>query len=99
MGIKDPLRDGIPEAVETCKEAGVKVRMVTGDILDTAVAISKDAKILPQFYKYEEGDYSVMTGKEFRTLVGGLIEDPEDTAEEGKRKKIVKNIDKFEEIT
>jgi len=41
------LRDGIPEAVMTCKGAGVTVRMVTGDILDTAIAISKDAGIIP----------------------------------------------------
>lgn len=31
VGIKDPLRDGIPEAVRACHEGGVRVRMVTGD--------------------------------------------------------------------
>ena len=46
-GIKDPLREGIPEAVRTCRNAGVTVRMVTGDNMDTAVAIAKDAGILP----------------------------------------------------
>ena len=30
-GIKDPLKDGIPEAVASCKRAGITVRMVTGD--------------------------------------------------------------------
>ena len=41
VGIKDPLRDGIQEAVHKCHEAGVKVRMVTGDNKNTAVAIAK----------------------------------------------------------
>jgi Ca2+ transporting ATPase len=30
-GIKDPIRPEIPAAVEQCKTAGVRVRMVTGD--------------------------------------------------------------------
>lgn len=50
VGIKDPLRDGIKEAVAKCNTAGVTVRMVTGDNLDTAVAISKEAGILPANY-------------------------------------------------
>ena len=41
VGIKDPLRDGIKEAVEKCHNAGVRVRMVTGDNKATAVAIAK----------------------------------------------------------
>ena len=41
VGIKDPLRDGIAEAVEKCRIAGVTVRMVTGDNKETAIAIAK----------------------------------------------------------
>jgi len=41
VGIKDPLRDGIRKAVETCNRAGVTVRMVTGDNKNTAIAIAK----------------------------------------------------------
>lgn len=41
VGIKDPLRDGIKHAVETCHVAGVRVRMVTGDNKNTAIAIAK----------------------------------------------------------
>ena len=61
-GIKDPLREGIEDAVRKCKTAGVTVRMVTGDILETAVAISKEAGILPNVYEYSKGDYYVMEG-------------------------------------
>jgi P-type E1-E2 ATPase len=48
VGIKDPLRDGIKEAVLKCKEAGVQVRMVTGDNKNTAIAIAKEAGILDE---------------------------------------------------
>lgn len=41
VGIKDPLRDGITEAVKACHVAGVRVRMVTGDNKRTAIAIAK----------------------------------------------------------
>lgn len=38
-GIRDPLRDEVPGAIEDCKRAGVMVRMVTGDNLNTAISI------------------------------------------------------------
>jgi len=94
-GIKDPLRDGIPEAVLTCKGAGVTVRMVTGDILDTAIAISKDAGIIPNDFDQEKNPYVVMQGRDFRNEVGGLIP-MEGVGNEGKMQ--VKDLDKFSEI-
>lgn len=50
VGIKDPLRPEIPEAVRMCKRAGIIVRMVTGDNMNTAIAIAKEAEILPSNY-------------------------------------------------
>ena len=46
VGIADPLRPDVIEAVATCQKAGIFVRMVTGDNLDTAMAIAKEAGIL-----------------------------------------------------
>ncbi|KAL1559571.1 putative calcium-transporting ATPase 11, plasma membrane-type [Salvia divinorum] len=46
VGIKDPLRPGVKEAVETCLNAGILVRMVTGDNINTAKAIAKECGIL-----------------------------------------------------
>lgn len=46
VGIQDPLRQGVKEAIATCFEAGVDVRMVTGDNIRTAIAISTNAGIL-----------------------------------------------------
>lgn len=51
VGIKDPLKEGIPEAVANCKRAGIVVRMVTGDNTQTATAIAKDANILPATFQ------------------------------------------------
>ncbi|KAL6063492.1 plasma membrane calcium [Balamuthia mandrillaris] len=48
VGIKDPVRDEVPHAVHLCQKAGIVVRMVTGDNIDTAKAIAKECKILTE---------------------------------------------------
>lgn len=45
VGIQDPLRDGVPEAVKDCIMAGVFPRMVTGDNILTAKAIARECGI------------------------------------------------------
>jgi Ca2+ transporting ATPase len=40
LGIADIVRPEVPAAVKTCFDAGIKVRMVTGDNKDTARAIA-----------------------------------------------------------
>jgi P-type Ca2+ transporter type 2C len=62
VGIRDPLRDHIAESVATCQNAGIRVRMVTGDNRETAKAIAEDSGIL-------KGGF-VVDGKEFRLLSG-----------------------------
>ncbi|KAL8692384.1 MAG: hypothetical protein Q9218_002574 [Villophora microphyllina] len=61
VGIQDPLRDGVALAVQRCQDAGVVVRMVTGDNITTASAIAKQCGILT-----EKG--RVMEGPKFRQL-------------------------------
>ncbi|KAK4946981.1 plasma membrane calcium [Elasticomyces elasticus] len=63
VGIHDPLREGVVEAVAQCQRSGVVVRMVTGDNISTARAIAGECGILP---KDEEG--IVMEGPKFRQL-------------------------------
>lgn len=61
VGIQDPLREGVPEAIRQCHRAGVIVRMVTGDNKLTAQAIATECGILTE-------DALVMEGPEFRNL-------------------------------
>jgi P-type E1-E2 ATPase len=49
-GLQDPLKDGVIDAIRDCYEAGITVRMVTGDNLDTATAIAIEANILDSNY-------------------------------------------------
>ncbi|XP_047260463.1 calcium-transporting ATPase 2, plasma membrane-type-like, partial [Capsicum annuum] len=46
VGIKDPVRPGVRESVALCRSAGVNVRMVTGDNINTATAIARECGIL-----------------------------------------------------
>ena len=44
-GIKDPARPEVRESIEKCKEAGIRVFMITGDNQTTAEAIARDVGI------------------------------------------------------
>ena len=67
FGIHDPLRPDVPEAIRICQEAGITVRMVTGDNLRTAIAIAKECGILTT-------DGIAIEGEEFRNLHPQKIE-------------------------
>nr|CAB3479395.1 unnamed protein product [Digitaria exilis] len=65
FGIKDPLRPGVREAVKTCHDAGINVRMVTGDNINTAKAIARECGILTD-------DGIAIEGPEFRVMARSL---------------------------
>ncbi|KAK6581273.1 hypothetical protein PZA11_005964 [Diplocarpon coronariae] len=65
VGIQDPVRPGVPEAVAKCQSAGVKVRMVTGDNIITARAIARECGIVGAS---DDANDTVMEGPEFRKL-------------------------------
>ncbi|KAJ7561594.1 hypothetical protein O6H91_03G034900 [Diphasiastrum complanatum] len=60
VGIKDPIRPGVKDAVQVCYAAGIRVLMLTGDNLNTAASIARECGILT------DGD--VVEGPEFRKL-------------------------------
>ena len=66
--INDALRPGVPQSVELCRQACVKVIMITGDDIRIAEAIAKNAGIIKSNEKYES-----MTGKQFIEQIGGIV--------------------------
>mmetsp|Transcript_23162 Transcript_23162/g.59344 ORF Transcript_23162/g.59344 Transcript_23162/m.59344 type:complete len:1051 (-) Transcript_23162:502-3654(-) len=61
LGIKDPVRAGVPDTVNVCKAAGIAVKMVTGDNLYTAQHIARECNLL-------HDDGIVMDGPTFRGM-------------------------------
>ena len=57
VGMIDPLREGVREAIADCRRAGVRVCMVTGDHPVTAAAIARDLEMT-------EGETRVVLGRE-----------------------------------
>ena len=91
--IQDPLRDEVIPSVRICHRAGINIRMVTGDNIDTAKAIALEAGILKEEHK--DRKYAVMDGKSFREACGGLRKI--DTGSDLLREEIV-NKEVFKEI-
>jgi P-type Ca2+ transporter type 2C len=46
LGFQDPLRDDVPAALQACRDAGVRVVMITGDAAATALAIARNAGLV-----------------------------------------------------
>ncbi|XP_061488228.1 plasma membrane calcium-transporting ATPase 4 isoform X5 [Rhineura floridana] len=64
VGIEDPVRPEVPEAIQKCQRAGITVRMVTGDNINTARAIATKCGIL-----VPGEDFLCLEGKEFNRLI------------------------------
>jgi len=63
-GIEDPVRKEVPAAIKSCQKAGICVRMVTGDNVNTARSIALKCGIIRP-----GDDFLVMEGKEFNQRV------------------------------
>jgi Ca2+-transporting ATPase len=73
VGIKDPVRPGVKEAVKTCLAAGITVRMVTGDNINTAKAIAKECGILTDTGLAIEGpDFRTKSPQELEEIIPKL---------------------------
>ncbi|KAI9113420.1 hypothetical protein K1719_015347 [Acacia pycnantha] len=70
VGIKDPVRPGVKESVAICRKAGITVRMVTGDNINTAKAIARECGILTDDGIAIEGpDFREQTQEEMFELI------------------------------
>lgn len=63
-GIQDPVRDEVPDAIKNCRSAGIVVRMVTGDNVNTARSIARQCGIIGV-----NDDFLVLEGKEFNQRI------------------------------
>ncbi|KAH9805642.1 calcium-transporting ATPase 8 plasma membrane-type [Citrus sinensis] len=66
VGIKDPCRPSVKDAIRLCRIAGVKVRMLTGDNIQTARAIALECGILTS--EADATEPNIIEGKSFRAL-------------------------------
>ncbi|XP_052147577.1 calcium-transporting ATPase 2, plasma membrane-type-like [Oryza glaberrima] len=70
VGIKDPVRPGVKESVAICRSAGIMVRMVTGDNINTAKAIARECGILTEGGIAIEGpDFRTKSAEELNELI------------------------------
>jgi Ca2+-transporting ATPase len=75
IGMQDPPREGVRDAIARCRSAGIRVLMITGDHPATALAIAEDLGIVA------DGDDDVVTGDEVeradeRTLAALVVRTP-----------------------
>lgn len=61
IGVVDPVRDEVPSAVKTAHRAGIQVIEITGDCIETAVAVATECGI------YKDGDLA-LTNDEFEAM-------------------------------
>ncbi|XP_042195743.1 plasma membrane calcium-transporting ATPase 2 isoform X2 [Callorhinchus milii] len=64
VGIEDPVRPEVPEAIRKCQRAGITVRMVTGDNINTARAIAIKCGII-----HPGEDFLCLEGKDFNRRI------------------------------
>ena len=62
VAFQDPLRHDVPPAIAECRRAGIRVVMVTGDAPATALAIARQAGLVPA------GDRAVLTGAQLDAM-------------------------------
>ncbi|MBI4849952.1 MAG: cation-transporting P-type ATPase [Nitrospirae bacterium] len=73
MGLEDPPRPEVPDAIEKCHSAGIKIIMITGDASRTAVAIAKQIGLVKNNPVVIEGhEINVMSDSDLR---GKLLSD------------------------
>jgi Ca2+-transporting ATPase len=71
MGMIDPPRPEVKNAIETCRKAGIRVVMITGDHKLTATAVAKELNLLGE----DDPDGKVLTGAELEQMTDQQLAD------------------------
>ena len=64
VAISDPVREDVPMAVEDCVKAGIRVKIVTGDTIGTAIEIARQIGL----WTDQDTEANIITGPEFAKL-------------------------------
>ena len=74
MGLEDPPRPEVPEALKKCRDAGIKVIMITGDAGRTAMAIARQIGLVGENPRIVEGpELNDMNDDELKKALAGEI--------------------------
>jgi len=65
VGISDPLRQEVPDAICQCRDAGIDVKIVTGDTAATALEIGRQTGVIAD---NEGAEHNIITGSAFSAL-------------------------------
>ncbi len=68
VGLQDPIREEAPEAIATCKKAGIEVKMITGDHRLTAIRVAQSIGL-------QAGEDDVIEGRDLETMTDEELAD------------------------
>jgi Ca2+-transporting ATPase len=87
VAIRDPLRGDVKDAVDQCRRAGIEVKMITGDNVETARAIGRDIGLIDRGdAPIDTPDAVVLTSPKFNELYERLRGRPDLPAAQGAEK-------------
>ncbi|HYH64569.1 MAG TPA: calcium-translocating P-type ATPase, PMCA-type [Urbifossiella sp.] len=74
VGIRDPIRPEVPAAVAQCRGAGIEVKMITGDNIETARAIAREIGLLdtPTALALTSDEFNALTDDELKAKLPDL---------------------------
>ena len=74
VAIRDPLREDVVQAVAECRSAGIEVKMITGDNLETARAIAKEIGLLdsPNAFSLTSAEFNALSDDELKQRMPNL---------------------------
>lgn len=71
VAIRDPIRPDVPEAIARCREAGIEVKMITGDNIETARAIGREIGLLdkPECVALTSDEFNALSDEELKAMM------------------------------